>query len=339
MNHRKTLHWLLLRCLEGVFFIYLGFLRLLPPGSSRWLSTPLLKILIFILIPKRRIVKNIGAAFGETYSTASKNGLAKGVRDHLARNLGDCFFQLVDPEHAYRSVTIEGLENLDATLSRRNGVIGLGAHIGNFVLVGTRLGTEGYPVSTLFRLPEDERLKGIIERHLPSFHQRIISSRPRRSAVGQILAALKQNQIVFILGDNLKRGKVPTVLFGQRVLSPRGPVSLALRSGAAVVPMYLVRNYQGGLCLVIEPEIPLVESGTRNENITYNTRQIVRHLEILIRRYPDQWNWLTVRMKRVRANVGYMRTGENYDTFHTREAQNEPIRNADQRIGAQSRLS
>jgi len=108
----------------------------------------------------------MSAAFGETYSAATKNGLAKGVQDHFARNLMDCFLQLVDPEHARRSVTIEGLENLDAALARRNGIIGLGAHIGNFVLVGTRLGMEGYPVSTLFRLLEDERLKAIIARHL-----------------------------------------------------------------------------------------------------------------------------------------------------------------------------
>jgi lauroyl/myristoyl acyltransferase len=26
------------------------------------------------------------------------------------------------------------------------------------------------------------------------------------------------------------------------------------------------------------------------------TRRVISHLEALIRRYPDQWNWLTVRL-------------------------------------------
>jgi len=264
MNPKKTRQWLLHRC-QGVFFIYLGFLRLLPPRPFRRLLTPTLKIFISRLIPKRRIVKNMSAAFGETCSAATKNGPAKGVQDQFARNLMDCFLQLVDPEHARRSVTIEGLENLDAALARRNGVIGLGAHIGNFVLVGTRLGMEGYPVSTLFRLLEDERLKAIIARHLPSFHQRVIPSSPRLYAIRQVFKAFKHNQIVFILGDNLKQEKVKTFLFGQRVHASRGPVSLALRSGAALIPMYLIRNYQGSLHLVIEPEILSIRNGNAHE--------------------------------------------------------------------------
>jgi lauroyl/myristoyl acyltransferase len=298
MNRKKTGDWLLYRCLEVVFFIYLSLLRILPPNLFRRLFRPGLKMIISLVIPRRRIVKNINAAFGETYSGATKNGLADGVRENFVTILLDCFLQLADPEHARRSVAIEGLENIEAALSKNRGVIALGAHIGNFVFVGTRLGAEGYTVSTLFRVPADKRLKDIIDRHLPSFHQEVIPSQPRRSAVRRVFAALKRNEIVFILGDNLKRGKVQTLLFGQRVHTPRGPATLALRSGAALVPMYLIRNYGGGLQLVIEPEILLIRNGNVYEDVAGNTRQIVRYLESLITRYPDQWNWLTVRMKK-----------------------------------------
>ena len=100
------------------------------------------------------------------------------------------------------------------------------------------------------------------------------------------------------MADNLKKGKVQTLLFGQQVPSPRGPVSLALRSKAAVVPLYLIRNYRGGMHLIIEPEIPMARNGRLSSDIAENTRHIVRTLENLIRRYPDQWNWLTVRMRK-----------------------------------------
>ena len=112
----------------------------------------------------------------------------------------------------------------------------------------------------------------------------------------KILAALQRNEIVHILGDNLKKGRVNASLFGQRVPSPRGPISLALRSAAPLVPMYLVRNYHGAMNLIIEPEMEMTCSGNLLDDIENNTRRMVLFLESLIRKYPDQWNWLTVRL-------------------------------------------
>ena len=124
----------------------------------------------------------------------------------------------------------------------------------------------------------------------------MISAAAKRTAVTEILGALKKNEIVHILGDNLKKGRAAASLFGQRVPSPRGPISLALRSSAPLVPMVLVRNYQGKMNLVIDPEIEMIRGGSLSEDIERNTRRMVLYLESLIRKYPDQWNWLTVRL-------------------------------------------
>ena len=294
----KNIHlWFFYRILEGVFLGFLGLLRLLSPSLFSRVSTPALKLLIYFLIPRRRISKNLGGAFGEIYSSATKKGVAKGVQEHFVKNLVDCFLHMADPERTRKIAVIEGSENLRAALAKGKGVIALGAHIGNFVLVGARLGMEGYRFHTLFRVPSEKRIRRFVDRYLPYFHQQVIPSQPRSVAVKRILEALKKNEIVFILGDNLKKGKVQTLLFGQRVPSPRGPVSLALRSGAAVVPLYLIRNYHGGLNLIIEPEIIMTRSESLAQDITQNTQQLVQYLEKLIRRYPDQWNWLTVRMR------------------------------------------
>jgi KDO2-lipid IV(A) lauroyltransferase len=299
MGLKKPYQWFRYRLLVGIFLLFLGLLRSLPFAFFRRFATPLLMFFICILVPRRRITRNLGAAFGEAYSPATKKGLAKGIQEHFAKNLVDCFQQVHHPESVRRMVRIEGIENLQLALSKGRGVIALGAHIGNFVLAGARLGVDGYPFSTLFHIPPEEKIKTIIQRYLPHFHQKIIAARPRRIAVKQVLDALKKNEIVFILGDNLKKGKIQSLLFGQRVLCPRGPVSLALRSGAPLVPLYLVRNYQGGLHLIIEPEISLTRNGNLLNDIAHNTQEIVRYLENLIRRYPDQWSWLTVRMKGV----------------------------------------
>ncbi|MGH7845287.1 MAG: lysophospholipid acyltransferase family protein, partial [Candidatus Binatia bacterium] len=209
----------------------------------------------------------------------------------------DCFFQRRFSGYARQVVAIQGRENLEAALAKGKGIIALGAHIGNFVLVGTRLGLEGLLFHTLFRLPPDRTIKAILDSLQKPLHQQIIPLMPKRKAAVRILEVLNRNEIVFILADNLRTGKVHTRLFGQRVHTSRGPTSLALRSGAAVVPMYMIRDYQGTLQLVIEPEIPMVRSANLAQDIPENMHRIAQYLEGLIRRYPDQWNWLTVRMR------------------------------------------
>ena len=281
-----------------VFFLFYGLVRVLPVSLFRKMASPFLYVFIRFVIPRKRVIRNLSAAFGRSYSEATKEGLARGVQEHFFRNLFDCLLQLADDQHATKIVQIQGKENLESALSKGKGVIAFGAHIGNFVLLGTRLGIEGYRFHTLFRIPSDKRIQKLIATFLPQYHQSVISSLPRRSAVTKLLDALKRNEIVHVLGDNLKRGRIDALMFGQKVLSPRGPVSLALRSEAPLVPMYLVRNYAGKMNLIIEPEIELVRSGSLGEDIANNTRRIVLFLESLIKKYPDQWNWLTVRLNR-----------------------------------------
>ena len=65
-----------------------------------------------------------------------------------------------------------------------------------------------------------------------------------------------------------------------------------------MVPIYLVRGREGRLQLVIEPEMEMAPSGELSADLAANTGRIMRLLEALVRRHPDQWYWLTVRLGR-----------------------------------------
>lgn len=294
---KKTQLWLAYRISKAALLLFRGGFRALPIRLFRLMMGSVTGVIITVFLSRRRIMKNLNKALGETSSVATKKGLAKGVQFNISRNLQDCILQWLDPRYVIEHVTVRGIENLEAALARKKGVIALGAHLGNYVLVGARLGIEGYSFHTLFRVPSDKRVEEMIYQIVGSFHQNIISSHPRRVAVTRILSALNKNEIVFMLADNLKKGKIPTSLFGQTVFAPRGPVSLALRSGAAVLPVYLIRNYEGGLDLVIAQEIPMMRNGNLAADIARNTDRTMVYLEDLIRSYPDQWSWLTVRMR------------------------------------------
>ena len=293
-----TVRWLAYRLGEGLWRLLLRVLGVMPPGRFKRVFTPVVGFVVFCAVPRRRIIAVMDAAFDDSRTTAAKRALARGVQRTIAENIVDCLVQMGCPERLREVLDIRGLEHLEAALSKGHGVIALGFHLGNFVLLTAAMGVAGHPVHGLIRFPDDERLADLVRHHSRSFHVELIPSLPRRQAVGRILAALRDNGTVLMLADNLKRGELETSLFGQPVRTARGFVSLALRTRAAVVPIYLVRGREGRLQLVIEPEMEMVRSGELGADLAANTGRIMRLLEELVRRYPDQWYWLTVRLGR-----------------------------------------
>jgi Kdo2-lipid IVA lauroyltransferase/acyltransferase len=187
------------------------------------------------------------------------------------------------------SVAIEGEEHLKRALEKGKGVIALGAHLGNFTMIGPRLAAAGYPFSVLVKHPPDQRLARLLDDYRAKVGVKTISAKPRRQAARQILGALRRNEVVIVLPDVFKSGSVNAQFLGSAVYVRRGPVTLALRAGAAVVPMCVTRDAEDRLTLHISPEIDLVRTGDLQEDVAANLALFTRRLEDMVRRYPDQW--------------------------------------------------
>ena len=187
------------------------------------------------------------------------------------------------------SVAIEGEEHLKRALEKGKGVIAFGAHLGNFTMIGPRLAAAGYPFSILVKHPPDQRLARLLDGYRAKVGVKTISAKPRRQAARQILGALRRNEVVLVLPDVFKSGSVNAQFLGSAVYVRRGPVTLALRAGAAVVPMLVTRDAEDRLTLRISSEIDLVKTGDLQEDVAANLALFTRHLEGMVRRYPDQW--------------------------------------------------
>jgi KDO2-lipid IV(A) lauroyltransferase len=113
------------------------------------------------------------------------------------------------------------------------------------------------------------------------------------SAGREVLAALKRNDIVCLLCDrDIQRTGVEVEFFGERTTLPAGPATLALRTGAPILPtaVYFTDRTDGHLGIV-RPPVPVVrsEAGLRAD-VEVGTRLLAGELEHLIRRAPHQWH-------------------------------------------------
>jgi KDO2-lipid IV(A) lauroyltransferase len=200
------------------------------------------------------------------------------------------------PEELHREIAFAGREHLDAALAKGNGVILLSAHLGNFFLLGTRLALSGYRTHVLVNQPRDGRFAQLMDEYRLKVLQTTIHARPRSEALRQLVQVLRRNEIAVIIADEYRKGNhgVPVPFFGRAVLARRGPVTLALRTGAAVVPASLIRGSDNRLTLIVERELELIRTGRDKTVIAENTLRITQWLERTVGLYPDQWNWITV---------------------------------------------
>lgn len=199
-------------------------------------------------------------------------------------------------EEIRAKILIEGRENLDAALAKGSGVLILSAHLGNFFLVGSRLAFEEIPTYVLVNQPREGRFARLMDDYRLQVRLQTIHARPRREALQEINAVLRRNQTAVVIADEYRKGNgIQVPLFGRTVNARRGPVTLALRTGAALVPAYVIRQPDGTLKLIIEPELELDRSGKGKVEIRENTVRMTRWLERTVRRYPDQWNWMNIR--------------------------------------------
>jgi KDO2-lipid IV(A) lauroyltransferase len=195
-----------------------------------------------------------------------------------------------------RTIPISGREHLEGAIAKGRGVILLSAHFGNFFLIGTRLALDGYPIHVLVNQPEDSEFAKLMDEYRLQVRQQTIHARPRREALRTLQQVLRRNELAILIADEYRKGNgIRVPLFGRIVLARRGPATLAVRTGAAIVPISMLRQPDDSLRLVIEPELELVRSGNGRASIRENTSRMTRWLERTVRAHPDQWNWMNIR--------------------------------------------
>lgn len=113
--------------------------------------------------------------------------------------------------------------------------------------------------------------------------------------------ALKANHVLALLCDRDLAGTGPEVeLFGERTTLPGGPATLALRTGAPILPTAIYFDGPDSRRSVVLPALDSTRQGRLRDDVQRVTQDLAHALEDLIGRAPEQWhllqpNWPTDR--------------------------------------------
>lgn len=122
----------------------------------------------------------------------------------------------------------------------------------------------------------------------------------RKKAGVATFRALKQGKLVGILLDQCAKGEgVFVPFFGRPAHTLVAPAKLALRTGAIVVPIVLIREDGGRrMAMHIEEPVPLPDEKNPDLAAYQLTASLTAIIEKQIRRHPGQWVWIHRRWKR-----------------------------------------
>jgi phosphatidylinositol dimannoside acyltransferase len=135
-----------------------------------------------------------------------------------------------------------------------------------------------------------------------------------------VLKSLRNNEVLCLLSDrDITGGGIEVEFFGERTKLPAGPATLALRTGAALLPTAAYFTDRGvGHHGVIGAPMNCERHGKLREDVQRITQELAYELETLIRRAPEQWHLLQPNWP---SDPGY---GEDHEGSHDQSSSQDP---------------
>jgi len=239
---------------------------------------------------RRHVWDNLCHVMGPQAPKAEVRRAARRVFRNVARYYGDLVrLPRLDVQEFYRRrLRHHGFqEHLLPAIASGRGVIILSGHMGNPELAVQALLAHGIRVVALTEPLRPPKLSRLVDGLRSSKGHTFLPVGV--AGVRAALQALRRGGVVALMGDrDIEGPRARLPFFGEEASMPIGPMEMALRTGAQVVPVFCYR--QGEVLEVfVEPPLELTVSGSLEEDVRLNTLRFLARLEEHLRRDPSQW--------------------------------------------------
>lgn len=252
----------------------------------------------YLLDPRHRRVAmgNLRLAYGATLSEAEAARIVRSCWRHYGRTLLDTLaFGRFSAGDVGSIVRYRGLEHIRAAYERGRGVLLFSAHYGHWELVALMQGFLGMPLTMVTRPLDNPALETILGGLRGRSGNTILH---RRNALREILGALRRGGGVAILIDqDAHGGGIFVPYFGVPASTTPTLALMALRTGAAVVPVFSVPQPDGSYEVTYEPAVEIRDTGERDADVRRITEGCTAIIERWVRRHPELWLWMHRRWK------------------------------------------
>lgn len=271
----------------------------LPPRSLARLAGAAIGALAYRLLPRLRTVghRNLRLAFPEK-SVSERDQILRGMYRSLGWQLAEfCQMSRYTLGQANTFIRYEGLENYLAAKAQGRGVLVLTGHLGAWELSSFYHSLAGHPMSMVIRRLDNPRVDALVNRIRCLHGNRVLH---KDDFARGLIGSMRAGETVGILMDtNMTPPQGVFVdFFGHAACTGSGMARIALRTGATVVPGFMLWHpKENQYILHFLSPVQMVSTGDTDADALANTQIFTKILEETIRRYPEQWLWVHRRWK------------------------------------------
>jgi KDO2-lipid IV(A) lauroyltransferase len=241
---------------------------------------------------RRQIVRNLQRVHGRSYRGLRLwRAVYRTFASYACYWAESLALPRVDHATLDAGMRIDGWEHIADGLAAGRGVILALPHMGGWEWAGFWLAAVmRVPTSVVVERLEPAELFDWFFDLRRALGMNVIPLGPGAGA--DVVRALKANHVVCLLCDrDLDGGGVEVEFLGERTTLPAGPATLAVRTGAPLLPTAVYFEPPGHVGRV-RPPLPIERSGRLRDDVGRVTQALARELEELIRIAPDQWHLL-----------------------------------------------
>ena len=269
---------------------------------------------------KRKMVERHMRRVRPNASSIEIRRLTQQVFDSYARYYLESFrLPTLTSAQVAASFTVEGYhENMLPALDRGKGVILALPHLGGWEWAGRWAADLGNKMTVVVEPIQPPELFEWFADLRRKFGMTVIPLGP--DAGPAVLKSLRNNEVLCLLSDrDITGGGIEVEFFGERTKLPAGPATLAIRTGAALLPTAAYFTDRGvGHHGVIGAPMNCERHGKLREDVQRITQELAYELETLIRRAPEQWHLLQPNWP---SDPGY---GEDHEGSHDQSSSQDP---------------
>ena len=264
----------------------------LPRPGANIVSQGLASAVAPMLSERRLLIgRNLDRATGHRLTPVRREALTNAAIRSYGRYWEDLLrLPTVSTRELAANFDSQGLHHLDEAVASGTGPILAMPHVGRWEWAAAWLiRVHGVEVTAVVEAIEPPELFDWFRNKREALGIHVVPLGP--DAVGSISRAIKAGHVVCLLSDRDISGGGPEVeFFGERTRLPAGPVTLALRTGALLLPTAVYETPGNRVLGVVRPPMDLEREGRLRADVARLTQVLAYELEELIAAQPQQWH-------------------------------------------------
>ncbi len=287
--------------LAGYVFFYgiFNVLKMLP----RAIYPPAANMIGFLsyvnVSLKKKIRKNIIAAYGNTLSPEQKTLLIKKILRMNAFFFAELvLWAKLKPEHALKLIEFKNLESLKRFCEMKKPVVLISGHIGNFSLMIASLIYSKIPLTWIARDANNQYLARFMDRTRRKKGIFGIKKENLKEAIHLSSEWLRNGNTLCLLIDQHSGKGTEVNFFGKRVQAPAGAAVFARKYNAFVFGAFIKHKKGFRHSLIIEGPYNIIKTDNPESDFQKNTQFFYNRIEYYVKEKPEEWfTWLHRRFR------------------------------------------